>query len=102
MAVEKVTRDSFEESVLKSDKPVLVDFYADWCGPCKMLSPVVEQIAEESDAYRVCKVNVDEAMDIAAEYGVVSIPTLVVFQNGKVSARTVGVQSKQAILQMLN
>lgn len=102
MAVEKVTRDSFEETVLKSDKPVLVDFYADWCGPCKMLSPVVEQIAEESDAYRVCKVNVDEAMDIAAEYGVVSIPTLVVFQNGEVSARTVGVQSKQAILQMLN
>lgn len=102
MAVEKVTRDSFEESVLKSDKPVLVDFYADWCGPCKMLSPVVEQIAEESDAYHVCKVNVDEAMDIAAEYGVVSIPTLVVFQNGEVSARTVGVQSKQAILQMLN
>lgn len=102
MAVEKVTRDSFEESVLKSDKPVLVDFYADWCGPCKMLSPVVEQIAEESDAYRVCKVNVDEAMDIAAEYGVVSIPTLVVFKNGEASARTVGVQSKQAILQMLN
>ena len=102
MAVEKITRDSFEESVLKSDKPVLVDFYADWCGPCKMLSPVVEQIAEESDAYRVCKVNVDEAMDIAAEYGVVSIPTLVVFKNGEASARTVGVQSKQAILQMLN
>ena len=102
MAVEKVTRDSFEESVLKSDKPVLVDFYADWCGPCKMLSPVVEQIAEESEAYRVCKVNVDEAMDIAAEYGVVSIPTLVVFKNGEASARTVGVQSKQAILQMLN
>lgn len=102
MAVEKVTRDSFEQSVLKSDKPVLVDFYADWCGPCKMLSPVVEQIAEESDAYRVCKVNVDEAMDIAAEYGVVSIPTLVVFKNGEASARTVGVQPKQAILQMLN
>lgn len=102
MAVEKITRDSFEESVLKSDKPVLVDFYADWCGPCKMLSPVVEQIAEESEAYRVCKVNVDEAMDIAAEYGVVSIPTLVVFKNGEASARTVGVQSKQAILQMLN
>lgn len=102
MAVEKVTRDNFEQWVLQSDKPVLVDFYADWCGPCKMLSPVVEQIAEESDAYRVCKVNVDEAMDIAAEYGVVSIPTLVVFKNGEASARTVGVQSKQAILQMLN
>lgn len=102
MEVEKVTRDSFEQSVLKSEKPVLVDFYADWCGPCKMLSPVVEQIAEESDAYRVCKVNVDEAMDIAAEYGVVSIPTLVVFKNGEASARTVGVQPKQAILQMLN
>ena len=102
MEVEKVTRDSFEQSVLKSEKPELVDFYADWCGPCKMLSPVVEQIAEESDAYRVCKVNVDEAMDIAAEYGVVSIPTLVVFKNGEASARTVGVQPKQAILQMLN
>lgn len=102
MAVEKVTRDNFEQWVLQSDKPVLVDFYADWCGPCKMLSPVVEQIAEESNAYRVCKVNVDEAMDIAAEYGVVSIPTLVVFKNGEASARTVGVQSKQAILQMLN
>lgn len=102
MAVEKVTRDNIEQWVLQSDKPVLVDFYADWCGPCKMLSPVVEQIAEESNAYRVCKVNVDEAMDIAAEYGVVSIPTLVVFKNGEASARTVGVQSKQAILQMLN
>lgn len=102
MAVEKVTRDSFEQTVLQGDKPVLVDFYADWCGPCKMLSPVVEQIAQESDAYRVCKVNVDEAMDIAAEYGVESIPTLVVFKNGEASARCVGVQSKQAILQMLN
>lgn len=102
MAVEKVNQSNFEDKVLKSDKPVLVDFYADWCGPCKMLSPVVEQIAEESDAYRVCKLNVDEAMDIAAEYGVVSIPTLVVFKDGAAAARTVGVTGKQAILDMLN
>ena len=101
MAVEKVTSDRFDEVVLKSEKPVLVDFYADWCGPCKMLSPVVEQLAQENDAYRVCKINVDEAPDIASRYGIMSIPTLIVFKNGQVAATSVGVQSKQAIAAML-
>lgn len=101
MSVTKLNAQSFDEEVLHSNKPVLVDFYADWCGPCKMLSPVVEEIAGESDAYRVCKINVDDAPEIAARYRVMSIPTLIVFQGGEAAARTVGVQSKQTILNML-
>lgn len=102
MSVQKITAAQFDQEVLHSDKPVLVDFYADWCGPCKMLSPVVEQIAGESDAYRVCKINVDEAADIAARYGIMSIPTLIVFNAGEAVKRTVGVQSKQAIADLLD
>ena len=83
------------------DKPCIVDFYASWCGPCKMLSPLVDEIAGESDAYRVCKINVDDAPEIAARYRVMSIPTLIVFRSGDAAARTVGVQSKQTILNML-
>jgi len=101
MAVNKVSNDTFELKVLQNAKPVLVDFYADWCGPCKMLAPVVEQVAAESDAYEVYKLNVDDASDVAARYGVMSIPTLIVFQNGEAVARSVGVQNKQAILKML-
>ena len=98
MSVTKLNAQSFDQEVLHSNKPVLVDFYA---GPCKMLSPVVEEIAGESDAYRVCKINVDDAPEIAARYRVMSIPTLIVFQGGEAAARTVGVQSKQTILNML-
>ena len=87
MAVNKLTSDIFEEKVLKNEKPVLVDFYADWCGPCKMLAPVVEQISNESDAYDVYKLNVDDAPDLAARYGVMSIPTLIVFRGGEAAAR---------------
>jgi len=101
MAVNKVTNEGFEEKVLQNAKPVLVDFYADWCGPCKMLAPVVEQIASESQEYDVFKLNVDDAPDIAARYGVMSIPTLIVFKNGEAAARSVGVQNKQMILNML-
>ncbi|MCI5846092.1 MAG: thioredoxin [Candidatus Limiplasma sp.] len=101
MSVQKITAAQFDQEVLHSDKPVLVDFYADWCGPCKMLSPVVEQIAGESDAYHVCKINVDQAADIAARYGIMSIPTLIVFKDGEAVKRTVGVQSKQAIADLL-
>ena len=101
MAVNKVSNENFEAKVLQNTKPVLVDFYADWCGPCKMLAPVVEQIASESDDYEVFKLNVDDASDMAARYGVMSIPTLIVFKNGEAVARSVGVQSKQAILKML-
>ncbi|NLO85901.1 MAG: thioredoxin [Clostridiales bacterium] len=101
MAVNKITAQEFDAEVLKSDKPVLVDFYADWCGPCKMVAPIVDEISNESDAYKVCKLNVDDAQDIAARYGVMSIPTLIVFKDGEVSQKTVGVQSKQMIQNML-
>lgn len=101
MSVTKLTNDTFEKEALAAGKPVLVDFYADWCGPCKMLAPVVEEIANESEQYRVCKLNVDDAPDIAARYGVMSIPTLIVFKDGEAAGRTVGVQSKQTILNML-
>ena len=101
MSVTKLSAQSFDQEVLHSDKPVLVDFYADWCGPCKMLSPLVDEIAGESDAYRVGKLNVDDAPEVAARYRVMSIPTLIVFKNGDAAARTVGVQNKQTTLNML-
>ncbi len=101
MAVQKVGSSAFDTQVLQNPKPVLVDFYADWCGPCKMLSPLVEEIAASEDAFEVFKLNVDEAPDIAARYGVMSIPTLIAFKAGEAVQRKVGVQSKQAILAML-
>ena len=101
MAVMRVSNDMFKEKVLSNPKPVLVDFYADWCGPCKMLAPLVEEISNESDAYEVVKLNVDDAPDLAARYGVMSIPTLIVFKNGEVAGRTVGVQNKANILKLI-
>ena len=101
MAVIKVNNDSFQEKVLNNTKTVLVDFYADWCGPCKMLAPLVEELSNESDAFEVVKLNVDDAPDLAARYGVMSIPTLIVFKGGEVAARTVGVQSKANILKLI-
>lgn len=96
-----LTQENFSKEVLESDKPVLVDFWASWCGPCKMLSPVVDQVASESDAFKVCKLNVDDVSDIAVEYKVMSIPTLIVFKDGKEAKRSVGVVSKEDILAML-
>jgi len=101
MAVNKVNNDTFKNLVLDNAKTVLVDFYADWCGPCKMLSPIIDQIAAESTDYDVYKLNVDEAPEIAAKYGVMSIPTLIVFKGGQVAGKTIGLQSKQTILNML-
>ena len=101
MALNKVNSETFKAQVLDNSKPVLVDFYADWCGPCKMLTPVIEQIAGESSDYEVYKLNVDEVPELAVQYGVMSIPTLIVFKNGQVAAKTIGVQSKQNILNML-
>ena len=101
MAVVTITTENFEAEVLQSEKPVLVDFWAVWCGPCKMMSPVVDEIAEETDAIKVGKINVDEQMPLAQKYGVMSIPTLILFKNGEVAAQTVGAQPKAAILKML-
>lgn len=101
MAVIQFTKENFETEALKSAKPVLVDFYADWCGPCKMVSPLVDELAEESDAYKVGKVNVDDYPEIAARYGVMSIPTLIVLKDGKVAQQAVGARGKDAIRKML-
>lgn len=97
-----ITSENFENEVLKSDKPVLIDFYANWCGPCKMLSPVIEKLAEELDNIKVGKVNVDEENSLAASFGVMSIPTIVVMKNGKVTNKAVGVQSKDKLIGMLS
>ena len=98
MAVVNVTLENFEAEVIKSDLPVLVDFWASWCGPCRMLSPIVDQIAEERTDIKVCKVNVDEQEELAMRFGIMSIPTLIVFKNGEVVKKTMGVQPKAAIL----
>ena len=87
--------------VYEGSKPAIIDFYADWCGPCKMLSPVVDEIAGESDAYRVCKLNVDDAPEIAARYRVMSIPTLIVFKNGEEVDRSVGALPKARLQALL-
>ncbi|MEA5092788.1 Thioredoxin 1 [bioreactor metagenome] len=102
MSVLKITKDNFEQEVMNSDKPVLLDFWASWCGPCRMVGPIVEEIAEETvGRVKVGKVNVDEEPDLAQTFAVSSIPTLVVMKNGQVAQSTVGVKSKQAILNML-
>ena len=101
MAVLKLTKDNFEQAT-NSEKPVLVDFYADWCGPCRMVSPVIDEIASERDDVLVCKVNVDEEEALAQQFGVMSIPTLVVIKDGKVAAQSVGVRSKAQIIDMIN
>lgn len=101
MAVTEITKENYEAEVLQSDKPVLIDFWAAWCGPCQMLSPVVDEIAEERDDIKVCKVNVDENEYLAMEYRVMSIPTLVVIKGGEETNRSVGVITKDEILALL-
>lgn len=97
----EVDDENFESEVLKSDKTVLIDFYADWCGPCKVLSPIVEEVASENDDIKVVKINIDGAIIIANQYGIMSIPTLVVIKNGEEVNRTVGVISKTEIIDMV-
>ena len=102
MSVLKITKDNFEQEVMNSDTPVLLDFWASWCGPCRMVGPTVEQVADETvNTAKVGKVNVDEEPELAQTFKVTSIPTLVVMKNGKIAQSAVGVKSKQAILDMI-
>ena len=102
MSVITITKDNFESEVLKSPVPVLLDFWATWCGPCRMVSPIVDEIAEESDgSYKVGKINVDEQPELASQFRVMSIPTLVVMKNGKVVNQATGARPKAQILAML-
>lgn len=102
MEAVKLNNANFENEVLKSDKPVLIDFWAPWCGPCRMVSPVIDEIAGEIDGAKICKVNVDEENELAKTFGVMSIPTLVVIKDGKEVTRAVGVRPKEEIIKMLN
>ncbi|MBO4815699.1 MAG: thioredoxin [Clostridia bacterium] len=97
MSVLTITEENFEEEVLNSEKTVLIDFYADWCGPCKMQSPIIDKIAEERNDIKVGKVNVDQNSDLASKYGIMSIPTLVVIKNGEIASKFVGLTPKEKI-----
>ena len=101
MSVMVITKENFEGEVLKETKPVLLDFYADWCGPCRMVGPVVAEIAEENENIKVGKINVDQQSELAAQFRVMSIPTLVVGKNGEVCNVSVGAVGKEEILEML-
>ena len=101
MAAIEISKENYEAEVLQSDKPVVLDFWASWCGPCQMVSPVIEQIGEENDSIRVGKVNVDEQGELTMQFRVVSIPTLVVMKGGEEVNRIVGAASKSEILAML-
>ena len=101
MKVITLTAENFEKEVLNATKTVLVDFWASWCGPCRMLSPIVDEIAEENDDIIVGKVNVDDEGELAQAFGIMSIPTLIVFRNGKPVAQSLGVRPKEDILDML-
>ena len=100
MSVLKINKNNFDE-VKASDKPLLLDFYADWCGPCRMVSPLVDEIAEENPQYLVGKINVDEQRELAAQFGVSSIPVLVVMENGQIVNRALGARPKAQILALL-
>ena len=98
MAAIHVTADDFNEVVLNSDKPVLVDFWAQWCGPCQAMGPIVEELADEISDMKICKIDIDSAMEIARKYRVMSIPTFLIFEGGEVAKRTVGEQTKAELL----
>lgn len=101
MSALHITKENFEQEVLKSEVPVLLDFWAPWCGPCKMLVPIVEEIADEVSDFKVGKVNVDDESDLAMQFGVQSIPTLVVVKNGEVVNKAVGFQAKDKVLELV-
>lgn len=101
MSAINIDRFNFQSEVISSDKAVLLDFWAPWCGPCRTVAPIVEEIAGERSDIKVCKINVDEQPELASQFGVMSIPTLVVMKDGQITARAVGARTKQAILEML-
>jgi thioredoxin 1 len=101
MEIVKVNKDNFEDVVLKSEVPVLADFNADWCGPCRMLSPILDELASERADYKIVSINIDEEDELAEEYNVESIPCLVFFKDGKEVNRSVGLKSKDAIESMM-
>ena len=101
MSAIQVNKDNFQEVVLNSDKPVLVDFWASWCGPCRMVAPILEEIANERSDVKVCKINVDEEPELAGHYNVMSIPTMIVVKEGQVVNQAVGARPKSQILSLL-
>lgn len=101
MSVMNITKNNFQEEVINSEKPVLLDFWAEWCGPCRMMSPVVDEISEERSDIKVGKINVDAQQELAAKFGIMSIPTLVVMKDGKIVNQSVGAGPKSRILAML-
>ncbi len=101
MSVLKITKDNFDDEVINSDKPVILDFWAEWCGPCKMYSPVIEELSDELTDVKVGKINIDEEFELSQKFKVMSIPTTIVMENGEVKNKAVGVQTKAEVLQML-
>ena len=101
MSVSHITKENYDREVIQSSKPVLIDFWAAWCGPCRTVSPIIDEIAAENPQYKICKINVDEQPELAQTFRVMSIPTLAVVKDGKVVGQSVGVQPKEQILQML-
>ncbi|WP_405319931.1 thioredoxin [Frisingicoccus sp.] len=100
MSIIEITQENFQKEVIESDRPVLVDFFATWCGPCKMVSPIVDQIAAERPDIKVCKLDVDKNMDLARQFQVMSVPTLVAMKDGQIINKTVGAMPKSAIIKM--
>ena len=101
MPVLHITKENFESEVLRSDRPVLIDFWATWCGPCRMIAPVIEEIAEEREDIKVCKINVDDEPELANTFRIMSIPTLVVMEQGQEKTRALGARPKEAVLELL-
>ena len=101
MSVLHITKENYEQEVVKSEKTVLIDFWASWCMPCRMVSPIIDEIAGEREDVKVCKINVDEQPELAAKFGIMSIPTLVVMKNGEITNKSLGARPKQQILDLL-